>query len=126
MNYLTKIITIGILPLFFILTVLEWTNLIDLGFFPSDIVHVSNSQKSFDKPQKVRINGKVTKVIPLINSFAYKIQDNTGQIWVVTKNQPPLINQNIEIDGILQYEKILIGEEDFGNVYVLETDKELM
>lgn len=118
MKYLTRILLIGIIPLF--LVILGWTNITNLAINSSDIIQISEIKEDYDNSQKVQIEGKVIKIVPLVGSFAYQIEDNTGKIWVITQNQPPQLNQEIIVDGILQYQDITIGQEDFGDFYILE------
>ena len=121
MKYLTRILMIGIIPL--LLVILGWTNITNVPISSSDIIPISEIREDSDNPQKVvKIKGKISKIVPLVASFAYQVEDNTGKIWVVTKNQPPQVNQEIVVQGILQYQDITIGEEDFGDFYVLESN----
>jgi hypothetical protein len=124
MKYLIRILTIGIIPLL-LLILLGWNKVINLDISSLDIVYVSQLKEDFRKFQKVKIDGQVIKIIPLVGSFAYQIQDNTGEIWVVTENEPPQINQKLVIDGTLQYQDVAIGAKNFGDFYILESKKKL-
>lgn len=120
MKYLIKILTIGIIPL--LLVVLGLTKFIKFDLSSSDIIHVSEMRAEDSETSKlVKIDGKVTQIVPLVDSFAYQIEDKTGKIWVVTENQPPQMDQQIVVNGVLQYQKIDIGEQDFGDFYILES-----
>jgi hypothetical protein len=61
-----------------------------------------------------------------LDSFAYQVEDNTASIWVISENIPPEIGKEIIIKGTLQHQSIPIGEEDFGEYYLIEETKELL
>ncbi len=83
------------------------------------------TKKETKKPKNVRINGKIINIIPLVGSFAYQVEDNTGKIWVMTEDNPPEIDQEIIINGILTYEDITVEDKSFGEFYVVESTREI-
>jgi hypothetical protein len=123
MNYLLRILTLGIIPVL-LYGILGLTNTINLRGFSSDIRQVSQKQEESEKNKTITINGIVKKIVPLVGSIAYQVEDNTGTIWVVSENKPPEIGAKIVIKGIRQYQSIPIGEEELGEYYVIETNKQ--
>jgi hypothetical protein len=68
----------------------------------------------------VYVQGKVESQVPLLNQWAYQINDSTGKIWVVT-NQPNLqAGQRVVIRGKIRYKSIPLANEEFGEVYLEE------
>jgi hypothetical protein len=124
MKYLLRITAIGLIPLT-LLIILGSKRVINFNFASSSkIIHVSQIKQDAGKSRRVKISGTVTKVIPLVSSVAYQVKDDTGEIWVLSENEAPQVDQNIIINGTLKYQNIKIGEEDFGSFYVLESTKQ--
>jgi hypothetical protein len=124
MKYLLRITAIGLIPLT-LLIILGSKRVINFNFASSSkIIHVSQIKQDAGKSRRVKISGTVTKVIPLVSSVAYQVKDDTGEIWVLSENEAPQVDQNIIINGTLKYQNINIGEEDFGSFYVLESTKQ--
>ena len=42
----------------------------------------------------VRVNGTVKKIVPLIRSGSYQLQDDTGSIWVITSSSLPTVGSS--------------------------------
>ena len=72
------------------------------------------------KETTVYIQGKVKQQAPFINQQAYQIADATGKIWVVTKQNNLKVGQNVVIKGKVKYKSILLGEQEYGDVYLVE------
>ena len=71
----------------------------------------------------VTIKGKVTEVlsIPLISQGFYKVEDNTGTIWVVTKTGAPSKGNEVTITGKVET-AFKINEQSFGTI-ILEGER---
>lgn len=124
MKYLLRITATGLIPLT-LLIILGSKRVINFNFASSSkIIHVSQIKQDASKSRRVKISGTVTEVIPLVSSVAYKVKDDTGEIWVLSENEAPQVDQNIIINGTLKYQNIKIGEDDFGSFYVLESTKQ--
>ncbi len=68
----------------------------------------------------VYVQGKVETQVPLLNQWAYQINDSTGKIWVVT-NQPNLQEgQQVVIKGKVRYKSIPLANQEFGEIYIEE------
>jgi hypothetical protein len=68
----------------------------------------------------VYVQGKVEKVVPLLQQRAYQINDSTGKIWVVTNQTSWRENEQVVVKGKLRYKSIPLAGKEFGEVYVQE------
>ncbi|MGB3240631.1 MAG: hypothetical protein WBB29_20250 [Geitlerinemataceae cyanobacterium] len=90
-------------------------------------VNVTPISKVIQNPKvgsRVNVKGTVTQKAPFLDSGAYQIQDETGTIWVMRETPLPNSGDRVIIKGIVQYESVPIGQQDFGEVY-LEEQKQL-
>lgn len=71
----------------------------------------------------VTIKGKVTEVmsIPIISQGFYKVEDNTGTIWVVTKSGAPSKGKEVTVTGKVET-AFKINEQSFG-IIILEGER---
>lgn len=76
--------------------------------------------KQNDRGSIVYLQGKVRSQAPFLGSTAYQLQDKTGKIWIVSDRDIPSQGVEILIEGKVQYESILLGQKDFGELYILE------
>ncbi|MBE9144141.1 hypothetical protein [Planktothrix mougeotii] len=76
---------------------------------------------------KVYLRGKVQSHAPFLGAGAYQLQDNTGSIWVFTTQPLPPLNQDLLIQGKVEYKSILLKDmkgKDIGEVYLKEIKRE--
>jgi len=59
--------------------------------------------------------------IPLISQGFYKVEDNTGAIWVVTKSGAPSKGKEVTITGKVET-AFKINEQSFGTI-ILEGER---
>ena len=69
---------------------------------------------------EVYIQGKVLQKAPFVDGGAYKIQDSTGEIWVLTNNLLPETGIDILIKGQLEFHDLRLGSSDFGEFFITE------
>lgn len=74
--------------------------------------------------QSIQVQGTVQQLVPLLNKWLYEISDDTGTIWVITPETPPVLGQSVVVEGNVQYEQILIGGIDQGDYYLLESRRQ--
>jgi hypothetical protein len=85
-----------------------------------------NVTKISDIPQKqnafttIYLKGQVASRAPFLASGAYKLQDATGTIWVITNQTLPNVGDEVLIEGQLQFQSIPVGGQQLGEVYVQE------
>lgn len=95
------------------------------GFAGENQVTIENIKSSKDNDNSpIQVEGTITKVIPLVNKYAYEIKDNTASIWVVTKGEKPEVGQQISTSATIHREEIVIGEEDMSSFYLQEVMEE--
>ncbi|HEY9652200.1 MAG TPA: hypothetical protein V6C95_16170 [Coleofasciculaceae cyanobacterium] len=68
----------------------------------------------------VYLQGRVINRAPFLTNGAYKLEDATGTIWVLTNQALPNIGDEVKIVGQVQFQSIPIGGQDLGEVYVQE------
>ncbi len=66
----------------------------------------------------VTLKGTVGDHAPLLGGTVYELQDATGKIWVLTKEQAPEKGQEIVVKGTLRYKSIPIAGKEQGSVYL--------
>lgn len=94
----------------------------DLAWSSPPAVSVAEiSQRRGDRI--ISLKGRVIARVPFIDSGSYQIQDDTGTVWILTKNPLPNIGEEVTIKGQVEYQPIPIGGQDIGEFYVLELEK---
>ena len=71
----------------------------------------------------VQISGKVTELAPLIRSAGYRLQDDTGSVWIITSNSLPILETEITVQGRVQIQDIMIEDENLTEFYLVELQK---
>lgn len=66
------------------------------------------------------VQGKVEKRVPLLNRYAYQINDSTGKIWVVTNQTGLRQGAQVVIKGKVRYQSIPLGDKEYGEFYIDE------
>ena len=69
------------------------------------------------------LQGKVVHLAPFLGNSAYQLEDSTGKIWVVTTQNPPSLNQQIEIKGKIKYQSLPFAEQELGDFYLVELEQ---
>ncbi|MEA5580128.1 hypothetical protein VB620_02095 [Nodularia harveyana UHCC-0300] len=86
----------------------------------SNVTLIEEIKPETDQETTVYIQGKIEKQVPLLEQWAYQINDSTGKIWVVT-DQPNLKEgEQVVIKGRVRYKSIPLAEQEFGEVYIEE------
>jgi hypothetical protein len=60
----------------------------------------------------VRLTGIVTQQAPFLDGGAYALQDQTGEIWVFTKDALPELQTEVTVEGTVRSEKLELGDEN--------------
>ncbi|MFH7029759.1 MAG: DNA-binding protein [Heteroscytonema crispum UTEX LB 1556] len=68
----------------------------------------------------VYIQGKVEKIVPLLQQRVYQINDSTGKIWVLTNQTGWREGEQVVVRGKLRYQSIPLANKEFGEIYVEE------
>ncbi|BAY71182.1 hypothetical protein ACN23B_01060 [Anabaena sp. FACHB-709] len=88
--------------------------------FGRNITPIRNIKSTQDQQAKVYIQGQVEKQVPLLQRWVYKINDSTGTIWVLTKQNNLKPGESVVFKGKVQYKSIPIAGEEFGELYLVE------
>jgi hypothetical protein len=85
-----------------------------LGIGVTPIGDITKAPASFEAKDVV-LRGKVTESnkIPLLNVTIYTLQDDTGQIPVITTQSPPPVGETLTVHGKVENAAIL-GGRGFG------------
>ncbi|MDV3350878.1 hypothetical protein SPB21_23505 [Leptothoe sp. ISB3NOV94-8A] len=84
---------------------------------------------SLRQPQRVErsvpLQGSVKQHLTILNGWLYQIDDGTGQVWILTQQEPPAVGKQVYVEGLLRYEAIPINGADVGDYYLEEEQREL-
>lgn len=94
--------------------------LINLGFASPQLIEINQIQLEKHQQNPITVTGKVAKIVPLLNSSAYELKDQTGSIWVVTNNNLPQVGEEITVEAMAEYQEIVIDSENLGGLYLRE------
>ncbi|ELS01303.1 hypothetical protein Xen7305DRAFT_00010060 [Xenococcus sp. PCC 7305] len=75
------------------------------------------------KRTTIYVTGKVIKVAPLLGKNAYQIQDDTGNIWVVTAVELPSVGQNIFIKCKIKSQNLSLISQETEELYLVEIER---
>ena len=93
---------------------------INISQFGVNVTKISDLKQS--KEAKVYLQGQVATRAPFLEAGAYKLQDATGTIWVIT-NQVPNVGDGVLIKGQLQFQSVLVNGQELGEVYVQQEEQ---
>lgn len=85
-----------------------------------NITKISEIQQKKEGFTTVYLQGKVGIRAPFLKAGAYKLQDATGEIWVITNQTVPNVGDEVVIKGQLQFQAIPVSGQELGEVYVQE------
>jgi uncharacterized protein YdeI (BOF family) len=71
----------------------------------------------------VHLQGEVVQQVPLLNGRIYQLQDDSGSIWVVSTVTELMPGDQVVIQGIVRYESIPLGAQDFSELYIEEVEQ---
>lgn len=118
---------IGSLSLIFASALLSCGNLpmsqLNLGF---NVASIGDVQQKRQVDAEVYLRGKVENRAPFVGNAAYQLQDGTGSIWILTKQDLPKLGDEVLLKGEVRYKSITLKElagKDLGEVYVEEMEQ---
>ncbi|HEY9634307.1 MAG TPA: hypothetical protein V6D14_12910 [Coleofasciculaceae cyanobacterium] len=85
-----------------------------------NVTKISDIQQNQNATSTVYLQGQVATRAPFLGSGAYKLQDATGGIWVLTAQTLPNVGDEVLIKGQLQFQSIGVSGQELGEVYVQE------
>jgi hypothetical protein len=71
----------------------------------------------------VTVEGVVGDRAPLLDGGAYLLQDETGNIWVISDDGVPEAGESLRVQGTLEQREILINQQDYGERYLQEQQR---
>lgn len=86
-----------------------------------NITLIEQIKPATDQPNILYIRGKVERQVPLVNQWAYQINDSTGKIWVITRQPHFQPGQEVLIRGKVNYKSIPLADQEFGELYLEES-----
>ncbi|MEM6449049.1 MAG: hypothetical protein AAF703_01915 [Cyanobacteria bacterium P01_D01_bin.105] len=70
--------------------------------------------------ETVTVSGKVVQRAALLESWLYKIKDDSGDVWIRTGHVAPQVDQSVIVEGVVRYEAIVVDEIDASDIYIEE------
>lgn len=74
----------------------------------------------------VQVEGQVRQHTPLLDNWLYQLSDATGDTWVLSSSPPPVIGSMVRLEGVVQYEPVVIGGTDQGEYYLQEVTRSVV
>ncbi|MGD1854229.1 MAG: hypothetical protein ACFB2W_08240 [Leptolyngbyaceae cyanobacterium] len=85
--------------------------------------------QSLRQPERVEqslpLSGEVIQRLAVLNGWLYQLEDDTGQIWILTQQTAPAVGEQIYVEGVLRYEPIVINGADLGDYYLEEEQRDI-
>ena len=96
---------------------------INIGNLGGNVTKISDIQQNHNSAATVFLQGQVTTRAPFLAAGAYKLQDATGAIWVITNQPLPNVGDEVSLKGQLQFQSIPVSGQDLGEVYIQERQR---
>ena len=75
--------------------------------------------------ETVQLRGTVVDRAPMIDAVVYQLQDETGEIWVLSAEPGVERGDRLLVRGTVRFESILIEELELGEAYIEETERKV-
>lgn len=72
----------------------------------------------------ISIRGKTTARAPFLDRGAYQLENQNGQIWVMSDRALPAIGTTIKVKGRVEYQSIPLDGREFGEIYLQELERQ--
>lgn len=76
-----------------------------------------------NKQGTVYLQGQVATRAPFLEAGAYKLQDATGTIWIITKQTLPNLGDEVVIKGKPQFQSVPVSGQELGEVVVQQEEE---
>lgn len=87
----------------------------------SNVTQIAEIKPDTDEQITVYIQGKVERQVPLLERWAYQINDSTGKIWVISRQSDINEGDQVVFKGKVRYKSIPLANQEFGEVYIEES-----
>ena len=68
----------------------------------------------------VIVAGEVAQKAATLNGWIYQLQDETGNLWVLTERDAPEVGEVVTVEGSVRYEPIVVDSVDASEFYIEE------
>jgi hypothetical protein len=92
----------------------------NLSQFGGNVTKIGDIQQNQTTTSTLYLRGQVVTRAPFLEAGAYKLQDGTGTIWVITNQTVPNVGDEVSIKGQPQFQSIPVSGQDLGEVFVQE------
>jgi 6-phosphogluconate dehydrogenase (decarboxylating) len=99
------------------------SNLANFTLASPEVADITDIKNEEFLEKTIKIQGKVEKIIPLLNSYLYLLKEENQSIWVMTNKNAPTKLQLVTIEALLKKEKIVIDGEEKSEFYLEEIDR---
>ncbi|BAY37168.1 hypothetical protein NIES2111_15030 [Nostoc sp. NIES-2111] len=88
--------------------------------FGRNVTPIRDIKPTQDSQAKVYVQGKVEKRVSLLQGRVYQVNDSTGSMWVVSKQDNLKEGESAVFGGKVRYKSIPIAGQELGEVYLIE------
>jgi len=84
------------------------------------LVPIGSLQQTQSLGRHVRLEGRVAEVVPLARSRAYRLEDASGEVWVLDsqEGESPAIGTSLSVEVRVAEERVLTGNGPMTKIYV--------
>lgn len=91
---------------------------------PTDLESVLTQAAAADG-QTVVVRGTVRDRVPLLQGEVYRLEDDTGSLWILNPNPADPadavnLNDVVTVEGQLRYAQIPVSDRNFDELYAIE------
>lgn len=87
------------------------------------VTEIQDVQKRSDYAPTLYVQGTVGRLVPFLGMRAYELQDATGKIWVVTKDNPPRSGDTVLIKGQVKQQRTSLAGQQLQELYIEEQEQ---
>lgn len=91
--------------------------------FQVNVTEIQTIQAQQANDSTVHLRGRVINQVPLLEGRVYQLQDETGAIWVLTRDTVLQPGDEVLIRGTVRYQSIPLAGRELGEVYVEEQER---
>lgn len=85
---------------------------------PVPTTPIASLQNPSTKNAKIHVKGTVRAIVPILEGTVYELQDDSGKVWVLTRQQVPKAGAEVVVKGKVLYKPILINGKEQGSIYL--------
>lgn len=85
---------------------------------PVQTIPIANLQNPSTQNSTTSVKGTVGAIVPILEGTVYELQDPSGKVWVLTRQQVPKTGEEVVVRGKVLYKPILIDGKEQGSIYL--------